>query len=205
MIIENSLQSSTFDSVTFLYLFQSGNFVFLWIIKYAVFNTDNNHTVVQTYNSTIYTLCDDSNALDNDTFQYASPDPSAAAVHPVSVAVPLLKVGPTYFFSSDYDGEQCNNGQRFSINVTQGQGLPPSLKTPSPEAPGPVSEESGDDTMPATVVPANFDHPKNITDDNADDDNGDSENSKSTGVITQSSRWGSRWCFILFGLLYACW
>lgn len=123
----------------------------------------------------------------------------------MSVAVPLLKVGPTYFFSSDYDGEQCNNGQRFSINVTQGQGLPPSLRTPSPEAPGPVSEESGDDTMPATVVPANFDHPKNITDDNADDDNGDSENSKSNGVITQSSRWGSRWFFILFGLLYACW
>ncbi|XP_071709225.1 early nodulin-like protein 18 [Rutidosis leptorrhynchoides] len=169
---------------------------------FLIFNTDNNHTVVQTYNSTIYTLCDDSNALDNDTFQYASPDPSAAAVHPVSVAVPLLKVGPTYFFSSDYDGEQCNNGQHFSINVTQGQGLPPSLRTPSPDtAPGPVSEESGDDTVPATTVPANFDHPKNITsDDTADDESDDGGNKKSNGVNTQTSTW----ILILFGLLYTC-
>lgn len=172
---------------------------------FLIFNTDNNHTVVQTYNATIYNLCDDSNALDNDTFQYASPDPSAAAVHPVSVAVPLLKVGPTYFFSSDYDGEQCNNGQRFSINVTQGQGLPPSLRTPSPEAPGPVSEESGDDTVPDTVVPANFDHPKNITTDNAADDSDDGDKKNSNGVITQSSRWGLGWFLILFGLLYTCW
>lgn len=174
---------------------------------FLIFNTDNNHTVVQTYNSTIYNLCDDSNALDNDTFQYASPDPSASTVHPVSVAVPLLKVGPTYFFSSDYDGEQCENGQRFSINVTQGQGLPPSLRPPSPEAPGPVSQESGDDnTVPDTLVPANFDHPKNITDDDSsddsyDDDDDDVKKKKSNGVIIRTSRW----ILILFGLLYTCW
>lgn len=171
------------------------------VFFFAVFNTDNNHTVVQTYNSTIYTLCDDTNALDNDTIQYASPDPSASAVHPVSVGVPLLKVGPTYFFSSDYDGEQCENGQRFSINVTQGQGLPPSLRTPSEDAPGPVSQQSGDDTVPETMVPANFDHPKDISDDDDNDDDTDGGNKKkSNGVIIQRSRA----LLILMGLLYTC-
>lgn len=166
---------------------------------FLIFNTDNNHTVVQTYNSTIYTLCDDSSALDNDTINYASPDPSAAAVHPVSAAVPLLKVGPTYFFSSFYDGEQCENGQKFSINVTQGQGLPPSLKPPTPESPGPVSQESGDDTMPDTIVPANFDHPKDLTDDDSDDESDDGKKKKSNGMVIQSSR-----ILLLLGLLYTC-
>ncbi|KAL8211415.1 hypothetical protein R6Q57_005852 [Mikania cordata] len=168
---------------------------------FLIFNTDNNHTVVQTYNYTIYNLCDDSNALDNDTFQYASPDPSASTVHPVFVAVPLLKTGPTYFFSSDYDGEQCENGQRFSINVTQGQGLPPSLRTPS-DAPGPVSQQSGDDTVPDTLVPANFDHPKDINDDDTNDDDGDDGKKKSN---VASSRLGFSWILILLVLLYTCW
>ncbi|PWA48915.1 early nodulin-like protein 18 [Artemisia annua] len=166
---------------------------------FLIFNTDNNHTVVQTYNSTIYTLCDDSSALDNDTINYASPDPSAAAVHPVSAAVPLLKVGPTYFFSSFYDGEQCENGQKFSINVTQGQGLPPSLRPPTPESPGPVSQESGDDTVPDTIVPANFDHPKDLTDDDSDDESDDGKKKKSNGMVIQSSR-----ILVLLGLLYTC-
>ncbi|CAI9271055.1 unnamed protein product [Lactuca saligna] len=170
---------------------------------FLVFNTDNNHTVVQTYNSTIYNLCDDSNALDNDTFQYASPDPSASIVHPVSVAVPLLKVGPTYFFSSDYDGEQCENGQRFSINVTYGQGLPPSLRTPPPGAPGPVGQQSGDDTVPETTVPANFDHPKDISDD-GDDESDDGKKKKSMATIIGCSRWVFSWSLILVGLLYTC-
>nr|XP_043631694.1 cucumber peeling cupredoxin [Erigeron canadensis] len=172
---------------------------------FLIFNTDNNHTVVQTYNSTIYNLCDDSDSLDNDTFHYASPDPSAAIVHPVSVAVPLLKVGPTYFFSSDYDGEQCENGQKFSINVTQGQGLPPDLRPPSPEAPGPVSQQSGDDTVPDTLVPANFDHPKDLGDADSDDDDDDGKKKKSNGVIIQNSRWGFLKISILFGVLHTCW
>nr|GEX22958.1 blue copper protein [Tanacetum cinerariifolium] len=167
---------------------------------FLIFNTDNNHTVVQTYNSTIYTLCDDSGALDNDTINYASPDPSAATVHPVSAAVPLLKVGPTYFFSSFYDGEQCENGQKFSINVTQGQGLPPSLRPPTPESPGPVSQESGDDTVPDTIVPANFDHPKDLSGDDNDDESDDAKKKKSNGIVIQSSR-----ILLLVGLLYTCW
>lgn len=167
---------------------------------FLIFNTDNNHTVVQTYNSTIYTLCDDSGALDNDTINYASPDPSAAAVHPVSAAVPLLKVGPTYFFSSFYDGEQCENGQKFSINVTQGQGLPPSLRPPTSESPGPVSQESGDDTVPDTIVPANFDHPKDLSGDESDDESDDGKKKKSNGMVIQTSR-----ILVLLGLLSTCW
>ncbi|XP_057801665.1 early nodulin-like protein 18 [Salvia miltiorrhiza] len=132
---------------------------------FLIFNTDNNHTVIQTYNFTTYKLCDYNNALDNDTIEWSAADPSATTPQSVSVAVPLTKVGMTYFFSSDYDGEQCLNGQRFQINVTYGQGLPPSLR-PDDGSPGPVSPESGDDeSVPDTLVPSNFDNPKDTTDD----------------------------------------
>ncbi|KAJ7964959.1 blue copper protein-like [Quillaja saponaria] len=97
-------------------------------------------------------------------------DPSAIEPHPVGVAVPLVKEGLTYFFSSDYDGEQCNNGQQLKINVTHGQGLPASLKTPSEKAPSPANPDaSNEDSAPDTVVPSNFNNPKVESD--SDDEN----------------------------------
>ncbi|KAL3653306.1 hypothetical protein CASFOL_002987 [Castilleja foliolosa] len=133
---------------------------------FLIFNTDNNHSVIQTYNFTTYNLCDYSDAPDNDTIEWSSTDPSSTATHPVSVPVPLVKLGMTYFFSSDYDGEQCQNGQHFKINVTYGQGLPPSLKSPSDSSPGPVAAQAGDDeSAPDTLVPSNFDHPNDTSDD----------------------------------------
>lgn len=133
--------------------------------NFAVFNTDNNHSIIQTYNVTIYKLCDDSDALDNDTIEWSAADPSSTAPHSISVAVPLIKVGETYFFSSDYDGEQCLNGQRFQINVTYGQGLPPGLR-PDDDSPSPISPQSGDDdSAPETLIPSNFDDPKDTSDD----------------------------------------
>lgn len=127
-----------------------------------LFNTDSNHSIVQTYNFTTYKLCGSAaDAPDNDTIEWSSADPSSTMPHPVSVPVMLVKVGPTYFFSSDYDGEQCQNGQRLVINVTYGLGLP---RNPD-DAAGPVSPQSGDDTVPDTIVPSNFDHPKDISDD----------------------------------------
>ncbi|XP_030521238.1 blue copper protein 1b [Rhodamnia argentea] len=135
---------------------------------FLIFNTDTNHSVVQTYNSTTYKLCDFEDALEKDTIQWSSSDPSNTATHPVTVAVPLVKEGANYFFSSDYDGEQCQNGQLFMINVTHGQGLPESLKNPSDQSPGPASPDSGDDgSAPDTVVPSNFNNPQEqSTDDN---------------------------------------
>ncbi|KAE8734788.1 ARM repeat superfamily protein isoform 1 [Hibiscus syriacus] len=127
---------------------------------FLIFNTDNNHSIIQTYNLTTYKLCDYNDALQNDTIQWSAADPSSTAPHPISVAVPLLKEGMTYFFSGDYDGEQCNNGQRFKVNVTHGQGLPKSLQDPPDDAPAPNSPDFGsDDSAPETIVPANFNHP----------------------------------------------
>lgn len=133
---------------------------------FLIFNTDNNHSVIQTYNVTTYKLCDYEDAQDNDTIQWSSADPSATTPHPVTVSVPLLKEGMVYFFSSDYDGEQCKNGQHFKINVTHGQGLPESLKNPPEESPGPISPTSGDEeSTPDTIVPSNFNHPQEASDD----------------------------------------
>lgn len=98
------------------------------------------------------------------------------------MAVPLLKEGLTYFFSSDYDGEQCKNGQRFKINVTHGEGLPKSLQNPD-DSPSPVSPVSGDDdSAPDTIVPSNFNNPKEDSDDEKSSDK-DKDTSNSISLI----------------------
>lgn len=135
----------------------------------TVFNTDNNHSVIQTYNFTTYKLCDFDNDQSNDTTEWSTTDPSASTPNEVSLAVPLLKVGMTYFFSSDYDGEQCKNGQNFKINVTYGQGLPKSMLPPSDDAPSPDPYSGDDQSAPDTLVPSSFNNPKDVSDD--DDDN----------------------------------
>ncbi|KAG8388926.1 hypothetical protein BUALT_Bualt02G0176000 [Buddleja alternifolia] len=157
---------------------------------FLIFNSDNNHSVIQTYNFTTYNLCDYQDSLENDTIEWSSDDPSSTTPHPISVAVPLRKVGMTYFFSSDYDGEQCQNGQHFKINVTYGKGLP---KTLSDDSPAPISPESGDDAAPDTLVPSNFDHPKDIGDDDTNN-----EPSKSVSLFDFSKLFGVQ----LHGLLF---
>lgn len=148
---------------------------------FLIFNTDNNHSVIQTHNFTTYKLCDYEDSTDNDTIQWSSANPSSTNPQQITVSVPLLEVGMTYFFSSDYDGEQCNYGQHFKINVTYGQGLPPGLESPSAESPGPVSPESGDDeAAPDTIVPANFDNPRDTS---ADDEK---ESSQSVSLFASS-------------------
>ncbi|KAK8942477.1 hypothetical protein KSP39_PZI008997 [Platanthera zijinensis] len=123
---------------------------------FLIFNTDKNHSVVQTYNATTYRRCDYNDADADDTTEWSAGDPTFDA-SPVTVPVPLLRVGRTFFFSGDYDGEQCLHGQHFAINVTRGQGLPPSLAA-SPESPPPTSNDRSAD-MPDTVVPSNLNSP----------------------------------------------
>ncbi|XP_010521567.1 PREDICTED: blue copper protein [Tarenaya hassleriana] len=141
---------------------------------FLIFNTDSNHSVIQTYNLTTYKLCNGNDANGNDTTEWSEANPSATTPVPVSVAVPLVREGMNYFFSGNYDGEQCRlEGQRFKIDVKHGQGLrsPPSDEDQT--APGPDgSPQSGDDeeAAPDTIVPANFDNPKDIESD--DDDEG---------------------------------
>ncbi|KAL6519033.1 hypothetical protein OROHE_017457 [Orobanche hederae] len=150
------------------------------------FNTDNNHSIIQTYNITTYKLCDYSDAIENDTIEWSSTNPSSTTTNPLSVSVPLVKVGMTYFFSSDYDGEQCQNGQQLKINVTYGHGLPPSLMSPSADSSGPTSPQAGDeDSAPDTLVPSNFDNPKDIS-----DDGNRSEPSKSVSLSAFSKLYG---------------
>ncbi|KAM3692649.1 hypothetical protein ACJW31_08G104700 [Castanea mollissima] len=111
---------------------------------FLIFNTDSNHSIIQTYNFTTYKLCDYEDAQENDTIQWSISDPSATTLNSVTVPVPLVKEGMTYFFSSDYDGEQCKNGQHFKVNVTHGQGLPKK-------------------SAPDTIVPSNFNNPHEDT------------------------------------------
>ncbi|XP_054789551.1 blue copper protein-like [Prosopis cineraria] len=156
---------------------------------FLIFNTDTNHSVIQTYNHTTYKQCDYDDAQDKDTTEWSASDPSNTEVRPVTVAVPLVKEGMTYFFSSDYDGEQCQNGQRFQINVTYGQGLPKSLRdnpsyvdsSPSP-ASSPVS--GSDDVAPDTIVNGNFTNPKGSATSDKDDDDDDDDVKANSGSVS---------------------
>ncbi|KAH7560787.1 hypothetical protein JRO89_XS10G0102500 [Xanthoceras sorbifolium] len=163
---------------------------------FLIFNTDNNHSVVQTYNFTTYKLCDYDDALDSDTKLWSAANPSNTETIAVSVAVPLLKEGSTYFFSSDYDGDQCNDGQQFKINVTHGKGLPESLKSPSQQSPAPNSADyNNDESAPDIVVPTNFNNPHEDKDDNDDDDNDVKKQSGSVSLFVNS------WCRKFYGFM----
>ncbi|KAL0550857.1 hypothetical protein IC582_009922 [Cucumis melo] len=167
---------------------------------FLIFNTDNNHSVVQTYNFTTYKLCDYDDASENDTTEWSAADPSATTPYAVMVAVPLVKEGPNYFFSGNYDGEQCQNGQQFKINVTHGQGLPKSMGDPSDEAPAPVVPDTGDQTeaAPDTIVPSSFDNPRNDVADN------DKESSSSNSISLVYCFKFNEFFFLLIGIASAC-
>lgn len=124
---------------------------------FLIFNTDSNHSVVQTYNFTTFKSCDYDNSVGNETVEWSSTNPSNTLTQAVTVAVPLVKEGPTFFFSGYYDGEQCQNGQHFKITVSHGKGLPDSLKDPSDQAPAPNAADYG--STPDTVVPFDFNNP----------------------------------------------
>ncbi|XXG83263.1 hypothetical protein AAC387_Pa10g1059 [Persea americana] len=47
-------------------------------------------------------------------------------------------------------------GQHFKINVTHGQGLPNSLKSPSTDSSPAPSSSDNDDSVPDTIIPSNF-------------------------------------------------
>ncbi|KAJ0235979.1 hypothetical protein HA466_0259970 [Hirschfeldia incana] len=152
---------------------------------FLTFNTDSNHSVVQTYDFKTYKSCDYNNNEDNSTREWSAAKPSATSPVPVSVKVPLVKEGSNYFFSGNYDGEQCKFGQHFMINVTHGQGLPalPDEDDETAPAPGQSSESGGDDEVaPDTIVPANFDHPKDIA---SDDDDSLVKGHKNSSSITK--------------------
>ncbi|GAB2277081.1 hypothetical protein Dimus_011790 [Dionaea muscipula] len=166
---------------------------------FLIFNTDNNHSIIRTYNFSTYKACDYSG---DDITEWSATDPSATTVIPVTIAIPLVKEGMTYFFSGDYDGEQCKHGQRFKVNVTHGQGLPPSLReTDSSSSPAPANPDADNpESAPDTTVSSNFDHPKNSTDSSeGDDDGGDGDAKKQSGCSSVSGGIISA-ILVLFGL-----
>ncbi|KNA24350.1 hypothetical protein SOVF_016500 [Spinacia oleracea] len=142
---------------------------------FLVFNTDSNHTVIQTFNSTTYNSCD---SQGDDNVQWSSIDPNSTVIRPITVHVPLMKEGVSYFFSGDYDGEQCMNGQKFSINVTHAED----------SAPGPdANPDSGDDqSVPDTNISSDFNHPKNIPEDStsgSDEEDDDTKKSNNGAIF----------------------
>lgn len=122
--------------------------------------------MVQTRNGTLYKSCDYNDSGPDDTLEWSAAAPEFSK-DAVTVAVPLLKEGRTYFFSGNYDGEQCENGQRFAIDVAHGQGLPPDLRPPAADAPAPAAGPADG----AAVL--DFSHPKNVTTPSASDDDRD--------------------------------
>uniref|UniRef100_A0A0D9UZS2 Phytocyanin domain-containing protein n=1 Tax=Leersia perrieri TaxID=77586 RepID=A0A0D9UZS2_9ORYZ len=166
---------------------------------FLIFNTDKNHSVVQTRNETLYKSCDYNDSGPDDTVEWSAAAPEFSK-DAVTVAVPLLKEGATYFFSGNYDGEQCQNGQQFAITVAHGQGLPPDLRPPAAEAPGPSAGAGGARSVhvrralsePRTTADAapvfDFSHPKNVSTTPADktDNDGDGDDGGGGGAPTSA-------------------
>ncbi|XP_038976209.1 uncharacterized protein LOC120107114 [Phoenix dactylifera] len=130
----------------------------------VVFNTDKNHSVVQTYNATTYKHCNYNDAEDDDTMEWSAGEPEFSK-EAATVAVPLLKEGLTYFFSGNYDGEQCQQGQHFkSTSAMDRDCLLASRARRAAPAPNSPDDES---LVPDTVVPSNFNNPADTSPVNA--------------------------------------
>lgn len=100
---------------------------------YLIFNfAKPAYDVIHTYNETVYKNCDYMNS-DGDFEVWGEPGTT------VFVAIPLVLTGPNYFFCGVNDTKLCQEGMKFSINVTVGDGLPASLAIPPPS---PVNETS---------------------------------------------------------------
>ncbi|XP_061998953.1 early nodulin-like protein 18 [Rosa rugosa] len=93
---------------------------------YLVFNTEN-QTVIDTQNATTYRSCTADDTSDETTFVWG--DDTAGKK---TIVVPLVTEGANYYFSGSGDGEQCQQGMAFAIEVNHGLGLPPILNQPPP-------------------------------------------------------------------------
>lgn len=153
---------------------------------FLIFNADKNHSVVQTRNGTLYKSCDYNDSGPDDTVEWSAAAPEFSK-DAVTVAVPLLKEGRAYFFSGNYDGEQCESGQRFAIDVAHGQGLPPDLRPPVADAPAPYAAAGG--TADGGAAALDFSHPKNVTTPSAmDDDDGGGGGGSATSSGSSTGR-----------------
>lgn len=100
---------------------------FCYIYRIVVFNTEN-QTVIETQNITTYRSCSADDASDESTFVWG--DDSVGVKK--TIAVPLVTEGTYYYFSDAGDGQQCQQGMAFAIEVNHGLGLPPILAQPPP-------------------------------------------------------------------------
>lgn len=153
MVTKVSKSNVSFSILVTLYVFLfAGNFCRYYLFQFAgntnqlshsflvVFSTTTNQTVIQTYNSTTYISCNADESSDNDTLIFNSG--ATEFDQPLTISIPLVKVGSNFFLSDAGDGAQCQQGMRFDIKVGQGSGLPPSLNQPPPPlyTPPPVAE-----------------------------------------------------------------
>lgn len=93
---------------------------------YLIFNfADPNYDVIRTYNATVYKNCDymDSNG---DFEVWGELETTMAS------AIPLVEMGPNYFFCGVNNSKLCKEGMKFTVTVTEGDGLPASLAIPPP-------------------------------------------------------------------------
>ncbi|XP_050386104.1 cucumber peeling cupredoxin-like [Argentina anserina] len=93
---------------------------------YLIFNTEN-QTVIDTQNATAYRICTADDTSDEGTFVWGD-----NSLGKKTIVVPLVTEGANYYFSGNGDGEQCQQGMAFAIEVGHGLGLPPILNQPPP-------------------------------------------------------------------------
>jgi hypothetical protein len=135
-------------SSSFFFFFLNLLIFFCCLYRIVVFNTEN-ETVIETQNITTYRSCSADEASDESTFIWG--DDSVGVEK--TIAVPLVTVGTYYYFSDAGDGQECQQGMAFAIEVNHGLGLPPNLAQPPPppytEPPAQSQPGSVDGTQPS--------------------------------------------------------
>ena len=137
---------------------QTGMFKYIFLFIFLVFKTNSNHTVIETYNKTIYLSCAYDDSEDDDTIQYGGGNQNFSQA--LTIEVQLTNEGSTYYFSSAGHGVQCQHGMAFEINVAHGAGLPPATLNQAPpppfnEPPGPDSAQSPAETVAGATPSGN--------------------------------------------------
>ncbi|XP_078171783.1 early nodulin-like protein 18 [Carex rostrata] len=110
---------------------------------FLIFNTNTNSSVVQTNNETTYNLCDATSDDGNQTFLWGIDGGNSSIPTPQVIEIQLVYEGSNYFFSDTMEGEQCQKGMKFGINVMHGNGLPLAFNQTSPTPPPPMTTGGG--------------------------------------------------------------
>lgn len=145
--------------------------------------------MIVTYNASVYKSCDYLDAGDDDYEVWGEAGVSTRS------EIPLVRVGATYFFCGTNNSFFCLEGKmKFWIDVSQGDGLPPSLLVPPSSAPAPSSSIDGVSSSSSSSPPS---PPNTLASANQ-------SSSNSASILTITTTMHNRLPYVAAALIVSC-